>query len=318
MMKKTRALLLCSVALLGLSACDDQQFKNWMDPGADRRAALDKMGGPEVNGVNGTLEKQAKDAMAAGDITRAGQFYQQLLGSEKASNEDKLRYKLGLSECLRRSGQYEKALSAYEEILKDEPKNLDAQEGRGLSLMALGKDTDAGRAFSEIMEKDTKRWRTLNALGILFVTKNMVPEANAYFTEALKYSPDNPSVLNNVGLSQAVDKNYPRAIAALEQASRVAGSGEKRKQVDLNLALVYGVSGDLDTARDIASRYLEGPTLSNNMGLYAHLAKDDALAKTYLNMALTDSSSFYERAWNNLDLVEKTSGPAVPQSKLKR
>lgn len=32
------------------------------------------------------------------------------------------------------------------------------------------------------------------------------------------------------------------------------------------------------------------------MGFYAHLAKDDVLAKSYLNMALTKNPKYYDRA----------------------
>ena len=301
---KTIPLILIS-ALLTLSACkSDSIARQWLSPD-DTFSKFDQ---PEVEGVNATLEKQAQRALEEGDPGRASQFYEQLLGSKKGSAEEKQRYRVGLAEALRRRGENDKALAAYEEILKKNPGDLDAQEGRALTLMAMGKSTDAGRIFSDIMEKDPKRWRTLNALGILFVTKNMVPEAMAYYTEALKYSPDNPAILNNVGLSQAVDKNYPRAIEALEQASRLAGSGARRKQVDLNLALVYGASGDLDTAKEIASKYLQGPALNNNLGLYAHLAKDDQLAKTYLNMALSGSNRFYERAWENLEVLNSGKG----------
>lgn len=317
-MRKISLILLASTTLT-LAACDgmDTQTRQWLGTGdKDKNKAFEEMEAPDVQGVNATLEKQAKDALDKGDISRAQQFYQQLLTSEKGSKADKLRYKIAYAETLRRLNKTDNALSAYDEILTEAPDNLDAQEGRGLTLMAMGKATDAGRAFSDIMEKDGKRWRTLNALGILFVTKNMIPEAMAYYTEALKFSPDNPAILNNVGLSQAVDKNYPRAIQALEQASRIAKSGERRRQIDLNLAMVYGASGDIDTARDIAEKYLQGPSLDNNMGLYAHLAKDDDLAKTYLNMALSGSTTFYERAWDNLDLVEKnTNGSTVPKKK---
>jgi len=317
-MRKISLILLASTTLT-LAACDgmDTQTRQWLGTGdKDKNKAFEEMEAPDVQGVNATLEKQAKDALDKGDISRAQQFYQQLLTSEKGTKADKLRYKIAYAETLRRLNKTDNALSAYDEILTEAPDNLDAQEGRGLTLMAMGKATDAGRAFSDIMEKDGKRWRTLNALGILFVTKNMIPEAMAYYTEALKFSPDNPAILNNVGLSQAVDKNYPRAIQALEQASRIAKSGERRRQIDLNLAMVYGASGDIDTARDIAEKYLQGPSLDNNMGLYAHLAKDDDLAKTYLNMALSGSTTFYERAWDNLDLVEKnTDGSTAPKKK---
>jgi Flp pilus assembly protein TadD len=312
---KTIPLLLVTAAL-ALSACDDKFTQQWLNPDKEPAAALEELDAPDVLGVNDTLEKQAKEALEKGDIRRAGQFYEQLVGSKKGTDADKLRYKLGLADCMRRAGENDDALAAFEEILKDNPDNIEAMEGHGLTQMALGKSTDAGQQFADIMKKDPKRWRTLNALGILFVTKNMIPEAMAYYTEALKYSPDNTAVLNNVGLSQAADHNYPRAIEALEQASRVSGGGERRRQVELNLAMVYGVSGDLDTAREIAEKYLQGPALDNNLGLYAHLAKDDSLAKTYLNMALSGSQTFYERAWTNLDMLnsQDTQSPDSPAS----
>ena len=122
----------------------------------------------------------------------------------------------------------------------------------------------------------------------------------------MNQSPDNPAVLNNAGLGFAVDRNFPRAIEALQHAARVSKSPLQRKQVELNLALIYGVSGDFDTAREVAGKHLEGPALENNLGLYAHLAKDDALAKSYLNMALTQSTTYYERAWENLDALNNS------------
>ncbi|MFZ4541394.1 MAG: tetratricopeptide repeat protein [Rickettsiales bacterium] len=296
-MKKLAPALLLSTAL-SLNACG-QIGQQWLDP--DKTFALFDQ--PTVKGVNDTQEDMAKDAAMAGDYARATQFYQQLINSKKGTPEQILRYKLGMADATRRAGNTERALAMYEELHGQNPTNLDVSEGRGLSLMAAGKTTDAGRAFSDVIEKDPKRWRSLNALGILFVTKNMIPEAMAYYTEALNQSPDNAAILNNVGLSYATDRNFPRAIEALQQASRVSKTPSQRKQIDLNLAMVYGVSGDFDTSRDLASKYLEGPALDNNMGLYAHLAKDDALAKSYLNMALSQSPTYYERAWENLDAI---------------
>lgn len=289
---------------LALAACDDPQFKQWV--GTDK--TFDALPQPDVSGVNDTLEKQATSALAASDVRRAAQFYEQLLGLKKGTSADQLRYKLGLADALRRMGENDKALGGYTQILKDNPGNLDAMEGHALTLMAQGKPTDAGREFSEIMKRDTRRWRTLNGLGILFVTKGMIPEAMSYYTEALRHSPDNPSVLNNVGLSQAVDKNYSRATEALEQAARVAPGDDRRKQIELNLAMVEGISGNMEKARALASKYLDGPALENNLGFYAHLAKDDSLAKTYLSMALSHSPTYYERAWNNLDIISGGQG----------
>lgn len=302
-MKRILALLLITTSL---AACSDAQTRQWLNPEKDPDKTFAKLDQPDVDGVDGTMEKMATEATAKGDYQRAGQFYQQLADSKKATPEAKFRYRVGMAESLRRSGKSPAAaLDMYKTLAKEQPDNVDVAEGLGLCYMQAGKPTDAGRTFAEIMKKDGKRWRTLNALGILFVNKNMIPEAMAYYTEALNQSPDNPAVLNNVALSQAVDQQYGRAFATFEQAGRVATSEAQRQQISLNMAMVYGISGDLETARTIASKYLQGPALDNNLGLYAHLAKDDGLAKTYLDMALSGSPTYYERAWNNLDVVEQ-------------
>lgn len=303
-MKRLSTLLLITTTL-ALAACGDAG-KQWLDP--DKSFSLFDQ--PEVKGINDTQEDMAKVAFNAGDYGRAAQFYQQLIAGKKAAPEQLLRYKLGMAEATRRLGDNETALAMYDELSRDQAKNVDVMEGRGLCLMALGKSVDAGRVFSDVIEKDPKRWRSLNALGILFVTKNMIPEAMAYYTEALNNSPDNAAVLNNVGLSQAADRNFSRAKEALEQAARMSKSPAQKKQIELNLAMVLGISGNMEGARELANKYFEGPALDNNLGLYAHLAKDDNLARTYLNMALTQSPTYYERAWQNLDVVgdENMSG----------
>jgi Flp pilus assembly protein TadD len=309
-MKRIASALLVTSALT-LSACG-QAGQQWLDP--DKTFALFDQ--PKVKTVNETQEDMAKEA-AAGDYGRAAQFYQQLIAAQKGTPEQMLRYKFGMADATRRVGDQQAALAMFEELSRENPTNLDVMEGKGLTLMATGKTVDAGRTFADIMEKDPKRWRTLNALGILFVTKNMVPEAIAYYTEALNNSPDNAAILNNVGLSYAVDRNFSRAIEALQTASRVSKVPSQRKQIELNLALLYGISGDMENARSVASKYIEGPALDNNLGLYAHLAKDDGLAKTYLNMALSQSTVFYERAWENLDVVNdnsRTEGASPPAS----
>jgi len=295
------------LALLALTACESNSdiVNQWMNP--DK--TFSKFEQPDVPTMDNTIEKQAQAALEAGDMKRAGQFYEQLLDSKKTSKADKLRYRTVLSDMLRRTGQYEKALKQFNVVLKEDPENIDALEGKGLTQMALGKSADAGRTLSKVLDKDGKRWRTLNALGILFVTKNMIPEAMEYFTEGLRVDTDNPAILNNVGLARAIEKNYPRSIETLQQAAKVSPSDNRKKQIELNLALVYGISGDLESAKAMAEKHLDGATLDNNLGLYSHLAKNDELAKTYLNMALTSSPTFYERAWNNLDIITEQSNP---------
>ena len=283
-----------------LAACQDGSItKQWLDP--DK--TFSEFEQPDVPTQQKLLEKGAKDSLDKGQPKRAAQFYKQLMDATGVKEDRKLAYTIGYADALRRSGEFGPALNVFESVLKDHAGHVEAIEGKGLALMALGKTSDAGRAFQEVMKRDAGRWRTLNALAILFVTRDLVPEAMAYYAEALRVSPNNPAILNNVGLSQAVIRNWPRAVKAMERAVRAASSSHRRKQIELNLALVYGISGNLDEARTTAAKHLEGPALDNNMGLYAYLSDNKNLATTYLNQALTGSTVYYERAWKNLELI---------------
>lgn len=285
---------LALVLLLGLTACE-----GGMQP-IDAKKVLSGLDGPKVPTVQDTMLENAKNAEKQGNFAAAAQTYQQLL--EKQPDDKNLM--LSLADSLRRSGDVDRAIAVYDAILQKDAAMVAAKEGKSLALMSKGDFDTPGTLLAEVMKVDATRWKTLNAMGILFSVRNMQPESQAYYLEALKYSPNNPSVLNNLGLSQALARNFDAAIASLNQASTLtATNGGDRKRIDLNLSLVYASAGKLDEARAIAERYFTGATLNNNLGLYAHLAKDDQLAKAYLNMALTESKTFYEKAWDNLQSI---------------
>lgn len=286
--------------LLGIAAC-----KTDPRPGMDERKILEQMKGPEVSSFEDTLLKSAKKSMEQQDFKRAGQFYKQLVDK----NPDKVEYKVGMAEALRRDGQFDAAIKVYDEVAAKNPGNLDIMEGKALAIMAKGDYAEAGKLFEQILAKDSTRWRTLNAAGVLFATRNMYDEAMAYYEHALKASPNNPAVLNNVALTLALDKQYDKAIEALQQATRqVTTESAEKKRLDLNLALIYAISGRLSDAEAIARLHLTGAALYNNLGYYAHVAKNDELAKSYLNMALTKNPTYYGKAWRNLDEISQRGG----------
>lgn len=292
----TTLLLLPTLAACGLDASASRFF----DPDAEF-AKLDQ---PDVDTVTSALENSAQDAMKNGEFQRSAQFYQQLL--DKDANNGS--YMVGLADAVRRAGDIAEAEELYQAALDKDPNNLNAQEGLGLSQMAMGNTVESGKTLAKVLERAPTRWRTLNGLGLLFTTKGLTDDSIEYFKEALVHKPRHPSILNNVGLAYAIDGNYTLAVKQLQTAARYTKPDSfQRRQVELNLALVYGLSGDMKQAEVLASKYLEGAALSNNLGLYAFLADDDTLAKSYLNGALSNSPQFYERAWENLNIVEESS-----------
>lgn len=322
-MSNTRHLqwLIPVITPLILAACDPRP-QSQVDPAAFLGKLMESEG-PQVDGVDATLLSSAKQAEEKREYQRAVQFYQQLMDKDK----DNEVYILGLADNLRRLGQYNEASARYSALIVKNPDNLDALEGKGLCLLNKGDFDDASDLFKEVLAKDSNRWRSLNAAGILFALKEMPKEALSYYDQALKVQPDEPAVLNNVGLTMAMMKNYPHAIDALTRAGRkLLDTDPQKKRADLNLALVYGLSGNMEKAEQVARRHLKESALNNNLGFYAYLADNQELAKAYLNNALSGSAVFYEKAWKNLEAMggSKVEGGSsrynnsnfAPQSKL--
>lgn len=300
-------LMVTCAASVVLAACSGpnpnmgrERLKNAMQPNTDTQKVLEELNGPNVGSVEDALAHNAEQAMANGQYKNAAQMYGQLV--QKKPEEKK--YQLAMADAMRRSGMYDEAAIQYKKLENDKQYGLDAKEGLGLSYLEDGEFDRAGDELAVVMEKDPKRWRTVNGIGILFTTKQMYPEARQYFQEATSLAPDNVSVKNNLALLEALDKNYPESIRIFTEAARQVGKrGEDRKKIDMNLALVYAITGDLDMAEATVKPHLNDAQRMNNMSYYAELQGDDALAKSYLNMALTKSDKYYEKAWKNLETL---------------
>lgn len=290
--------ILCiSILSIAVISCDTEQRYH-----IDADKELNKLQGPDTGTIDKTLLNQAQQAINNGDYNRAAQMYAQL----SDTHPDKKQYTISLADCLRRAGNNDAALKAINPLIKKDPENADALEIKGLALMNLGGDgfTEASKTFEKVMKIDGHRWRTLNAIGILFAIKHMDHDAIQYYNAALKSSPDNPGILNNLGLAYAMDKQYDESIATFTRArSRLESNSEELKQVDLNLALVYALEDRLDDAEQVAAPHLSKAALYNNMGVYAYISKNKELAKSYMDMALDQNPMYYERAWKNLSVI---------------
>lgn len=298
------------ILLLTLSACD----QNGGVMPVDGKNLLSSFDGPKIQSMQETQREAAKNAEKNNDFAQASQIYQQILEKDPETT-DVIQL---LADSLRRNAEYDKAISVYDGMLTKDANNLAAKEGKALALLAKSDFETPTGLFEDVLKADGRRWKSLNGMGVLFVTRGLYTDAIKYFEEAIKQSPNNTSILNNLGLALALNKQYEPAIDILSKASAQSTIGSfGRKRIDLNLALVYASAGKLGEARKIAEIYLSGPALSNNLGLYAHLAKDDGLAKSYLNMALTESKTYYGKAWDNLETLSTNVRKAGSKNELK-
>jgi Flp pilus assembly protein TadD len=301
--------LLLILAICLTASCGLVPEKNTSD--ARKKEIDDALASVDVPSMEKTLYDSGQAALANGDSLKAEYYFEQLTKKDPKNDLYKFKY----AETLRRRGACAQAVDLYAEVLKDKPNDMDATEGKALCLVSLGDFQKAGPILTDIIHKDSTRWKSINAAGLIFAVNKKFKEANQYLDLAAEVSNRSPAVLNNQGLVRALVGNYADAIKILQEASIKAAetTGEKR-QIDLNLAMVYGISKNMDKAEETAKPWLTTPQLYNNMGIYAELAKDSDLARTYLNKALMGTPVYYDRAWDNLEKLNGTSNNGTVNS----
>ncbi len=251
--------------------------------------------------IDKSLIETAQNATQKGNHSRATQTYKQLIDKNPNNNT----YKVLYAESLRREGKVDEAIFVFDSILKSEPDNLDALEGKGIALMLNGNLDEASAIFTNVMGMDATRWRTVNGAGVTLALKRKVHDAIEYFREALVLSDNNPTVLNNVGMTMAINEDFTGSEKALKLAiSKTADGSYERKRTELNLALIHGMAGRMKDAEMILRKHMPEPLVYNNLGLYASLGKNKDLAQKYLNKALTQSPVYYQNASDNLKKIQ--------------
>jgi Flp pilus assembly protein TadD len=290
------------VTAIMLSGCADQIGKYALTQDETTKL-LDAVGGPKVEGVDGSMIAMAEAAAKRGEYAKAASVYEQLF----MKDQENVAYMEALGRILRMAGRNEKAAALYREAYRREPKNIDIVEGYGLTMMAMGKKEEALQLLGDVLKQDEGRWRSLNAVGIAFAMDNKIHEALQYYNAALKVDANNPSILNNIGLIYGMAKDYDSAVTALTRAS-MAAPDDKKKRIDLNLSMMHALSGNMEKAEKVAAAHLSKAALYNNMGFLADISQKPELARSYINMALSKSPVHYEKAWQNL---QKLSGDGV-------
>lgn len=200
----------------------------------------------------------AERLKAEGNVSSAVSMYQQA----HQANPGDIRPLIGLADCLLAMSANADAAQAYGAALSIEPNNLDALRGLGHTRILLGQPQFAVTQYQTAVRIAPKDVRSLNGLG---VAQDMVGDhtaAQGTYKRVLAIDPSNQSAKNNLALSLALSGDNAGAIKILEELSRSAGSTAVNRQ---NLALVYGVSGQIDQAREASRGDLPEDAVEQNM-----------------------------------------------------
>ena len=233
------------------------------------------------------------------EYAKAAEAFKNIQDADKYSQETLFIY----AESLRLSNDVNEAIEIYDKIININSDYLQAIEGKALCFVSQGDFSAGAVLLNKVLAADATKWRTINALGVIYALKGELAEAVEYYELAMQVSENNPVIANNLGLSLAFSGLHDEGKKVIEESlsNVLQHETEKFKKIEYNLALIYGMAGDMDTSADILRKYLAESEILNNLGFYAKLSKDKELAKSYLSEALAKSPVHYEKAWNNLN-----------------
>ncbi|NJL08428.1 MAG: tetratricopeptide repeat protein [Methylacidiphilales bacterium] len=155
--------------------------------------------------------------------------------------------------ALRASGQRTQAAAVLQQASLRNPKNPQVAGAYGRALADNGQFEQALDALSRAHSPDQPDWRILNVQGAVLDQMGRNAEARQYYQQALAISPEEPSVLSNLGLSYVLSKELTQAESVLRRAAAQPRADGRVRQ---NLALVIGLQGRFEEAEQVVAKDL--------------------------------------------------------------
>jgi Flp pilus assembly protein TadD len=243
-------------------------------------------------------EDSAESLLKKAKILEQENNYSDLLGVYKKLCKlmpDSLNIKIKLADFYRLTGKTIEAKELYSELLQHESisSNQESEdylhilEAVGMCLIQDGDLNGAIETLSAIFEIDAMRWRTINALGVAYALSGNHAESEKYFKLSLALEENQYIVYNNMALASAFNGRYEDAIKYQKQAIEfVSRKNANFERLEMNLALLFGLSGKMDAAEEILRKYLSDEKVKNNLKYYSGLYKNSDASKKLLKKSL--------------------------------
>lgn len=131
--------------------------------------------------------------------------------------------------------------------------------------LAAGRKVNALNTLRAVATLMPDQWQVHSAMGIAYDSIGQFDKAIAAYENALRLSPENAIIMNNLAMSQAMAGQLQAAIQTLEAAALVNRANTHVRQ---NLALLYAANGENAKARALAAMDLDSGDLETNLSFY--------------------------------------------------
>ena len=228
---------------------------------------------PEKSGaINAALWELANESEAANEYKKAASYFDRIYQSDPKSKKALL----GYTRNLRYLGLPKESIKTIQIGLENHVNDSDLMMELAKSQLAASLIRDAETTLKTIAKKEPKRWEIYSALGIINDRLQNYSKAQNSYKQALELSPKNVDVTNNLALSLAQSGKLYKAIELLEN---IVSSENSSVQTRQNLALLYGLNGQLNKARNLSKVDLTYLNVEKNILAFKELhASDNPIA----------------------------------------
>lgn len=151
-------------------------------------------------------------------------------------------------------GNYEAAITLFQQVLDQNPYAIAAYNGLGLCYANTGEYGKAYLTYQQALEREPASTTIRNSLGTLYMEQGEPEKAIRQFQESLRIAPENVEVRNNLGL--LLLRTGQPADALREFMETVKRQPDDARIIS-NLAIAYAAAGLPEQAVEVAHWALE-------------------------------------------------------------
>ncbi len=204
------------------------------------------------------------DSMTTASTVPANYEQTTELAKKWQSDTKNLKKGMAYANALDSIGQTQKQLEVLSVLYKSHPDNPQVTALYGKKLLASGRSNEAVVVLETATMLNNKDWRSYSALGSAYDQQGIYDKARTAYQQALTIEPDNLTVLNNLGMSFALQGDLKEAEKTLRMADALPKAASEPR-IRQNLALVVGLQGRFEEASAIASKDLPPQQVEANM-----------------------------------------------------
>ncbi len=115
------------------------------------------------------------------------------------------------------SGKYSEAVTQFDSLIKQNPKDVPSLVNRGLALNALKLYDEALQSFDQALKEEPEDIAALSNKALVLTTLGRNEEALSYYNEALRIEPDSIDILDDKGFTLCVMGKHSEALQIFQK-----------------------------------------------------------------------------------------------------